>query len=190
MVLFIVGLLLFFTIHLIPAVPALHRTLNARLGEKPYKGVASLLALAGLIMIVVGFGQADKIAIWMPPSWLRYTAPLLILPAFILLVAAYAPSNIKRLTRHPMLWGVALWALAHLLNNGDLVSMLLFGSFLIYAAYDMVSANRRGATKAMTPLPVWRELIVIAIGVVLYVLFVYFHADLFGVPAMLPHAAT
>ncbi len=188
MTLLIVGLILFFGMHLIPTAPALHSTFKDKLGEKPYKGIASLAALVGLILIVIGTGQAPTIVIWEPPHWTRFLSPVLILPAFIFLVAAYAPSNIKRFTRHPMLWAVTLWAAAHLATNGDLTSMVLFGAFLLYSLFDMVSANRRGALKATVAQPFTRELVVIVIGVVLYGLFVYFHADLFGVPAMM-HSA-
>ncbi len=187
MTIFIVGLVLFFSSHLIPTIPALHNALTNALGEKPYKGVASLFALAGFILMVFGFGDAKSqvpMVVWQHPLWTQYIALALMPPAFILLVAAYAPSNIKRFTRHPMLWGATLWALAHLANNGELIAMILFGSFLLYSLFVMISANARGAQKATVPMPIWRDAIVVVIGIVLYALVAHFHANLFGVPAM------
>jgi len=102
--------------------------------------------------------------------------------ALMLLVAAFMPTNLKRVTRHPMLWGVTIWAAAHLLTNGDLASLILFGSFGVFSLFDMGSANRRGAELSSTAVPYWRDLLVIVVGGMVYLAFFSGHAWLFGVP--------
>jgi uncharacterized membrane protein len=102
--------------------------------------------------------------------------------ALTLLVAAFMPTNLKRFTRHPMLWGVTIWAAVHLLSNGDLASLILFGSFGAFSLFDMWSANRRGAELSSQALPYWRDLLVVVVGAIVYVAFLKSHAWLFGVP--------
>jgi uncharacterized membrane protein len=117
-----------------------------RMGELPWKGVYSLFSIAGLALIVWGYGLArvDPVVLWMPPAWTRHLAALLTVPAFILLVAAYLPgSHIKAKIGHPMVAGVKIWALAHLLANGNLADAILFGAFLVWAVASFVSARRR-----------------------------------------------
>lgn len=178
----IFGLCVFFGIHLLPTFPALRRGLFERLGEGSYKGVFSLLALIGLILTAVGMRERDIITIWEPPIFLSHLNLVLMLPVFILLAAAYMPCNMKRFTRHPMLWGVTFWAVAHLLANGDLGSIVLFGSFLVYSLYDMWSANRRGAEKSIMISPVIYDTGVATVGIVVYVLFFFLHPYIIGVP--------
>lgn len=151
MLLLIAGLAFFVTIHLVPTSPDLRRTLTARLGENGYKGLFSLVSLAGLALIVIGFDRTQDLLgsenpiLWDPPVWTRHIAFLLMIPALILLVAAYVPSRIRTAAKHPMLAAVKLWALSHLLANGDLASMLMFGTFLGWAVYDRISVKKRGA---------------------------------------------
>jgi uncharacterized membrane protein len=117
-----------------------------RMGELPWKGVYSLFSIAGLALIVWGYGLArvDPVVLWLPPAWTRHLAALLTVPAFILLVAAYLPgSHIKAKIGHPMVAGVKIWALAHLLANGNLADAILFGAFLVWAVASFVSARRR-----------------------------------------------
>ena len=140
----VTGLVLFIGIHLLPSFAGLRRTLVQRLGEIPYKGLFALPALLGLALIVIGKRQAEIIPVWTPPAWGQPIAFLGMPLVFILLVAAYLPGNIKRYTRHPMLWGVVLWSLCHLLVSGDLASMSIFLSLGVFALLDMASANRRG----------------------------------------------
>lgn len=180
----IFGLALLIGIHLVPALPALRRNLVRRLGTGPYTGLFALFSLAGLALIVVGMGKVPFVPVYAPPSWGKSVVPLFMLPALILLAGAYLPGNIHRLTPHPMLWGVVLWAAGHLLANGDRASLLLFGALGLYSLFAIRSANRRGAAKATTAVTMDRDLIVIGVGLVLYVALVFLHPTLFGVAAI------
>ena len=146
MTLLIAGLVLFLGIHLVPTLPASRASLQASLSEGGYKGLFALVSLAGLLLIIYGFSQRSYIPIWTPPEFMKHIVFLLMLPVFILLAAAYIPSRIRTIAKHPMLLAVKLWAFAHLLVNGDLAGILVFGSFLAYAVYDRISVKRRGAT--------------------------------------------
>jgi uncharacterized membrane protein len=180
----ILGLALLVGVHLVPAVPSLRHSLIRRLGHGPYKGLFSLVALSGLVLTALGMSRAPFVPVWEPPSWGIGIAPLFMLPAFILLVGAYLPGNVHRITPHPMLWGVVLWAIAHLLANGDMSGLLLFGSLGLYSLFAIWSANQRGAARATISLTIDRDLIVVGIGVVLYIGFVFMHPALFGVAAI------
>jgi uncharacterized membrane protein len=163
----------------------------AQWGEGPYKIAFSLASLAGIVLMAYGFGlyrATAWIPLWNPPAWTRHLAVLLMLPAVILIVAAYVPGHIKQRVRHPMLAGVKLWALAHLIANGDLGSLLLFGSLLAWAVYDRIAVKRREAVGEVPPAkPVagWsNDGIAIAAGGVLYLLLgLIFHPLVIGVPA-------
>jgi uncharacterized membrane protein len=176
----VLGVAIFIGTHLIPSVPKLRQAARDRVGAKAYQGLYSLAALIGLVLIVVGMGRAAFIPIWNPVPGGR-TAAIYGMPlALILFIGAYMPSNLKRLTRHPMLWGVTLWAGLHLLANGDLASLILFGTFGLYSLFDMWSANRRGATLSKTVYPLWRDAALVAAGLVVYVALLYAHGWLFG----------
>jgi uncharacterized membrane protein len=159
----------------------------ARLGELRWKGVYSLLSATGLGIAIWGFGMArlDAPVLWAAPTALRHLAAGLTLPAFVLLVAAYVPgSRIKAVVGHPMVAGVKIWALAHLLANGKLSATVLFGAFLVWAIADFVSARKRDRAAGRTyPVHGWsRDAVVIAIGGVAWALFaLYGHAWLIGV---------
>ncbi len=185
----IIGLAVFLGIHMVPTNPDLRRSLAERLGENTYKAVFSIISLVGLVLIVMGYHKLQVMTgknpqIWNPPIAMRHIALALMLPSLILLAAAYIPSHIRTAVKHPMLAAVKVWALAHLLANGDLGSMLLFGSFLAYAVYDRISVKRRGA---LGPLGNreggWGgDIAAIAIGSVVYVLLLGgLHETLFGV---------
>lgn len=184
MTLLIIGLIIFFGIHLVPAVPSLHAGVKARLGENGWKGFMTLIAIAGFVLIVVGWQRAPYVPVYAPPEFGQWMPRVLMLPALILLAAAYIPSNIKRFTRHPMLWGTVLWAVAHLFANGDLRSVMLFGAFLAWSLFDMWSANRRGARLRAERVPWFHELVILATGLAAYGLIARFHGALFGVPVM------
>jgi uncharacterized membrane protein len=180
MLLLVAGMAVFVGAHLVPSVPRFRESLIDRFGFNRYRGLFSLASLAGFVMIIFGMGAAPMVPLWEPPSW-GFTATVLGMPfAFILLAAAYVPSNVKRVTRHPMLWAVTLWAGLHLLSNGDLASLILFGGFAAFALFDMVSANRRGAELSQTAVAWPRDLIPIALGLAAYALFLYYHQTLFG----------
>ncbi|MEW5754814.1 MAG: NnrU family protein [Pseudomonadota bacterium] len=181
MSLLIVGMALFFAVHLIPTAPALRRGLIAAFGAKAYQGFFVVGSLAGFVLLIWGMARAPVVEVWQTPAWGRYAAAPLMLLAIYCLVAKDAPSNLKRYTRHPMLWGVTLWALAHLLNNGDQAALLLFGGFLLYALYDMWSANRRGAEKSTLRYPLAGEAKTAAISLGVYAVLLWLHPYLFGV---------
>jgi uncharacterized membrane protein len=184
----ILGLLIFLGAHSVKMLaPAWRDAQLARMGENGWKGVYSLVSVVGLGLIIWGFGVArvDSPALWIPPIWTRHLAASLTLPAFILLVAAYLPgSRIKAAVGHPMVAGVKLWALSHLLANGKLVDLVLFGAFLVCAVADFISARRRDrvAGRSYTVRKGPRDAMVVGIGVVAWLLFAYVgHTWLIGV---------
>jgi uncharacterized membrane protein len=176
----IAGLALFLGVHFFSSLRPARERLIARLGEGGYKGIYSLLSLAGFGLIVAGMGKAPLIELWSPPAWGHYAAIWFMPFALILLAAAFIPGNLKRLTAHPMLWGVTLWALVHLVANGDVAGLLLFGGFGLYALYAMWSQNRRGARPTPSRGAVAGDIGAIVAGLVAYALFLKFHASLFG----------
>ena len=184
MELLIIGMVIFMAVHLTPSFVKLRRKLIEWQGEAGYMIGYSASALTGLVLIILGKGRADDVPIWNPPDWGYSLIQITMLLALILIPAAYLPTNLKRFVRHPFLTGLALWALSHLLVNGDLASIVLFGGFGIFALFDVWSANRRGATTSDHKLPIYRDLILIAVGLVLYVATVQLHPYLFGVPAI------
>lgn len=179
----VLGLVVFFGVHLVPAFVPLRAAMVLRLGNKGYRVAFALTALAGLLLIIWGKARAPYVPVYDAPGWGRHATQLLMLPALILLPAAHMPGNIKRYTRHPMLWGVLLFALGHLLANGDLASVLLFGAFALYTPLAMLSANARGARLATASQPWVRDLRVLAAGVITYLLLAWLHPWLFGAAA-------
>ncbi|MBC7190889.1 NnrU family protein [Marinobacter sp.] len=182
----IVGLVLFLGVHSLSIVnEPLRNRLNASMGELTFKGLYSAVSLAGLILIVWGYSDArmDPTVIYTPPGWLKHVAFLLLVPVFPLVFATYFPGKIKTKLGHPMLVAVKLWALAHLLANGMLHDILLFGSFLAWAVVDRVSMKRR-AQRAIPTLPATKANDAIAVvgGLAVYVIMVLWaHQWLFGV---------
>jgi uncharacterized membrane protein len=191
MTLLLLGIAIFLGVHLLPSLPELRDRLIGRLGKNPYRGLFSLLSALGFVLIVWGFARAPFLQVWTPPSWTRYLAMLLMLPVFILLIAAYLPGKIKATVKHPFLVAIKTWALAHLVANGDLASMVLFGSFLAYAVIDRIGLKHRPATGLFTvggvPESPRNDIIAVAGGLVLYVVFlIWLHPLLIGVPVLRP----
>ena len=156
-----------------------------RIGNLPYQLLFALLILGSLVLIVSGWKNAVPQIVYLPPLVLRTPAMLLVVIAFILFVAANFPkTRFKRILRHPQLTGVVLWAVAHLMANGDSRSLLLFGTLGLWAIAEMVLINRReGAwAKPQELMPVMLEFLIPAIGLVLAVLVVKFHYSIAGVP--------
>lgn len=184
MTLLIIGIAVFLGLHLLPTVAGLRERLIGWLGENGYKAFFSLLSVASFVLLVYGFARAPLIQVWLPPSWTRWVAVVLMLPAFIFLVAAYVPGRIKARLKHPFLIAIKIWALAHLIANGDLASIILFASFLAYAAYDRITLKRREATGLITvPAtgPPRNDVIAVVLGAALYVAFlVWLHPLLIG----------
>lgn len=186
MTILILGLALFLGVHLFTTLRAPRAALIGAIGEGRYKGLYSLVALAGFVLIVWGFGayrRGGYIHVWDPPSFLQPVALALLWFALVSLAATYAPpSRIKALLRHPMLVAVKAWALSHLLVNGDLGSLLLFGSLLAWAVYDRIAVKRRGDTGAKPVASFGRnDLLVVVIGTVAYGAFAFLHESLIGV---------
>ncbi|MES2883871.1 MAG: NnrU family protein [Pseudomonadota bacterium] len=186
--LLIAGLVLFLGIHSIAiAAPKLRARAIARLGLMGWKGVYSLIAIAGFVLICIGYGEArltNPVWLWQPPKATRHLALLLMLPVFPLLLAAYLPGRIRSATKHPMLLATKLWALSHLLANGGLHDVLLFGGFLAWAVADRISVKRRAVVTSPPSAPAsrWNDLVVVVGGLALYVLFVgALHKMLIGV---------
>ena len=153
----VLGLVLFLGVHSVRIVADGWRTRTlARVGEMPWKGVYSLVSAAGLALIVWGYGLARQqpVVLWVPPLGMRHAAALLTLAAFVLLAAAYVPRNaLKARLHHPMVLGVKVWALAHLLSNGNLADVLLFGSFLLWAVLSFRAARQRDRALGTTYRP-------------------------------------
>jgi uncharacterized membrane protein len=182
----IIGLVVFLGLHLLPIRAPLKAGIVARLGEGAYKGLMSVGSLIGLVLIVWGYGiarNAGAMVLWQPPVAMRHITLLLMIPVFPLLIAAYVPGKIRATVKHPMITAVKLWAFAHLLSNGTLPDVLLFGSFLAWGVIDRISLKRRGV---QPPAPVARftggDWAAVVIGLVLYGLMVWrLHLLLIGV---------
>ncbi len=158
----------------------------ARLGHG-YRVIFAVIALASLALIIRGYSQYrahEWIQVWSPPTFMRHITVGLMLFAVIFVTSAFIPSHIKTKLKHPMLAGVKTWAFAHLLSNGDLGSILLFGAFLAWAVYARIAAKRRGDLGPKTAPAGWtNDAIVIALGVVIYLALGYaFHPVVIGVP--------
>ena len=184
----ILGLVLFLGAHTLPAQRKWRRRAIAALGEGGYKIAYALVSLLGIGLIVWGFGHyraTGWIDIWNPPKALKHITVALMLPAVILVVAAYIRGHIYTALKHPMLAGVKLWAAAHLLANGDLGSIILFGSFLGWAVFDRISLKRRSDAGAPAiPVGGWgNDLIAVAVGILAYLALAFaFHPVVIGVP--------
>jgi len=188
MTLLILGLVLFLGAHSVRIVADDWRTKRvAAMGEGPWKAVYSIVAIAGFVLIAWGYGEARTAptVLYAPPVWTRHLAALLTWPAFVLLAASKTPgTRIKAAVGHPMVVGTKIWAFAHLISNGTLADVLLFGSFLAWAVLDYTAARRRdrraGTTYAVGPIS--RDLIAVVVGTVAWVAFaLWLHGPLIGV---------
>lgn len=189
--LLIAGLVIFLLTHQIPATPALRSGLMDRLGVMGYRVVFSLVSLAGFGLIVYGFGEARSAGsplLYDPPVALRHVTLLLVAIAFVLLAASIFPGRIAAAVKHPMVTSVKVWAFGHLLANGDLASVVLFGTLLAWAVYDRISLKRRGAepTRAAPGVAALRnDILALILGLAAYAAFVLkLHDLLIGVPVL------
>jgi uncharacterized membrane protein len=184
----ILGLVAFIGSHVFVTMRPQRAEVVKRVGEGAYKGLFSLVALVGIVLIGWGFARYRSmgyIDIWSPPPWTRHVTLLLVWPAIVCVVAAYIPGDIKRVLKHPMLVGVKLWAVAHLISNGDLGSIILFVSILAWAVYDRITLKRRSDPGAL-PIPIGgrrNDFFAVAVGTVVYfALGFWFHPWVIGVP--------
>ena len=182
MTILIAGLLIFIGIHLLPWSVEGRAGLQQRLSANGYKAAFSIISAIGLGLIIWGKSVAPFEPLWQPITALKPLTIGLVWVALILLPAAHMKTNIKRITPHPMLWGVIFWGVAHLLVNGDLASVLLFGSLMFYAIGAIISANTRGAKTSDVVLPIKSDFIVVAAGTTVFIVIAGSHAHLFGYP--------
>jgi len=183
MTILIIGLIVFFAIHFVPAMPALKASLKDRLGANGYQGAFSLISFAGLGLIIWGYSQAEWAPIYEPPTWGRHVTMAAVLLAIICLVSSNLKGRIKKILRHPMLVGIVLWGTGHLFANGDLASVLLFGSFVVYSLLDIALANAQGRVASVEVTPVHDAIAVVG-GIVLYGVFLFLHPYVIGVPVI------
>lgn len=188
MIILISGLFLFLGIHSIRIFADDWRTTQIKgMGAMPWKGLYSILSVAGFLLIIWGFSiaRSTPLILWSPPTWTRHLAAVLMLLAFLFLVAAYVPGNrLKAMVGHPMVVATKTWAAAHLLANGTLADVILFGSFLIWAIADFAVSRRRDRAAGISypAIGIGRDGLVIGIALVAFLLFARFgHQWLFGV---------
>lgn len=189
MAILIVGLIIFLGAHLFVTTRDARANAIARLGSG-YRLLFALVSSLGLVLIIWGYAHyrsSGSIDIWYPPRFMRHITIGLMLVSVVLVLAAYLPGHIKIWTRHPMLAGIKIWAFAHLLSNGDLGSILLFGSFLAWAVYARIAVKRREAAELVKRSSAdggWRnDAVALGLGVVIYLALGYvFHPVVIGVP--------
>ncbi|HEX4878933.1 MAG TPA: NnrU family protein [Limnobacter sp.] len=186
MLLLLIGLVMFLGVHAL-RIPGEHwrDALVSKLGMARYKGLYTLVAIAGFVIMVVGYGQArlDPVFVWNPPAAMRHVAALLMLFSMILLAAVYVPGNhIKAKLQHPMTLSVKVWALAHLLANGTLADLVLFGAFLAWAVLVFKSARKRPGRASEVPLSKIGTLMTVVVGVLGWLVFAaWLHVYLIGI---------
>jgi uncharacterized membrane protein len=183
----VLGLLIFHANHLFVTMRDARAAMIARVGLPLYRVVFSAISTVGLVLVVWGYAQyraSEWIDVWQPPAFMRHITIGLMLIAVVLLVAHFIPSHIKARTKYPALAAIKTWAFAHLLSNGDLGSILLFGSFLAWAVYARIGAKRRtDAVPPVAPKGWGNDIIVVAISILVYLALGYaFHPIVIGVP--------
>ncbi len=176
------GIALFVAVHLSSAVPGLRPLVRETIGEKAHRGAFAALAVAGFVMIVIGWRSTTPIAVYAPPSWGSTLAFLLMFVAIVLFGASHARTNIKRIVRHPQLSAVALWSVAHLAANGDSRSLLLFGSLGLWALIEMPLIDHRdGEWQRPERASMKNETIGATISVIVFLVLVALHPYYAGV---------
>ena len=175
------GIGLFFGAHVIPSLPNLRDRLIDRMGNNRYKGAYSLVALSGLVLIAIGYARMDYQELWPAPVWASHLALAVMPIVFVLQVAAELRGHIRKKIKHPMIIGILLWAVVHLVNNGDRASLYLFGSFALFSVFSIISSSRRGKLPNYTTAKSKHDVIAVVIGVVLFAGVLWGHEFLFGV---------
>lgn len=188
MTLLLVGLALFLGIHSVRIFAEGLRTSGIQsMGPLGWKAVYSVVAIAGFVLIVIGYGLTREapVDLWNPPRWTRHLAALLTLPVFVLIAAAYVPGTwIKAILKHPMILGAKAWALAHLLSNGRLGDVVLFGAFLAWAILDFRAARLRDKRDGTTypAKGIVRDVVAVVVGLAAWAVFAMsLHGTLIGV---------
>jgi len=175
------GIVIFFGLHIMPSVPGARDSLIGSLGEKRYKGIYSLIAAIGLVLIGVGYSQMDYQELWATPVWASHLAFAVMPIVFILFVVAELKGHLRLKIKHPMIIGVLLWGLVHLVNNGDRASLYLFGSFALYSVFSIISSNRRGKLPNYTDANGKHDIVAIVVGLIAFGGVLWAHELLFGV---------
>ncbi len=186
MIIFFSGLIIFFGIHSISIVSVEWRNnMVGKLGEGAWRGLYSLVAISGFLLMTWGYGQAryDLPMLYTPPTWLQHISLILLLPVFPLLIATYFPGRIQATVKHPMLLAVKIWAFSHLLANGDLASVILFSAFLCWAVVDRISLKKRPKRSIPgAPTAQYNDIIAVVGGITFYIAFIlWLHEFLIGV---------
>ncbi|MGR8947939.1 MAG: NnrU family protein [Gammaproteobacteria bacterium] len=186
MSLLVLGIVIFIGMHSISIVnEGLRNRLCAKLGEGAWKGLYSVIAIVGFVLLIYGYGEArqNPIVLYKSPEWLLYVNYLLMLFVFPLFLAANLPGKIKAMTKHPLLAATKIWAFAHLLVNGTLADVILFGSFLAWAVMDRISMKHRTQRPIMAmPVSALNDVICIIVGLGIYAgFFFWLHAKWIGV---------
>lgn len=178
----VLGVLLWSLTHFIPTLfSGLKQRLIAGFGENSYKALFALLMVLSIYLIISGWKASVPESLYLPPAWGRHLTALLMLVAFILFFAPYPPNNVRRMLRHPQLTGVLLWGVGHLLANGELRSVVLFGGLSAWALIEILLINRRdGAWKSPEPAPRRNDILLVAAGIVVYIAVAASHRWLFG----------
>ena len=189
LIVMIIGLAVFIGSHVFVTMRAQRAGVIERVGENTYKVLFAVVSIVGVLLIAWGFARyraGGYIDVWSPPPWTRHVTVLLVWPAIIAIVAAYIPGEIKRKLKHPMLAGVKLWAVAHLISNGDLGSIILFGSILAWAIFDRITLKHR-SDPGGPPIPAggrFNDILAVIVGTAVYfALGFLFHPWVIGVPA-------
>ncbi|MBT8048028.1 MAG: NnrU family protein [Xanthomonadales bacterium] len=178
----LLGVLLWSVIHFIPAVAAdFRKSVIAKIGEQPYKGIFALFMVLALYLIISGWKSTIPESMYLPPAWGRHATALLVLISFFLFIAPYHATNLKRFLRHPQLSGVFLWGIAHLLANGEGRSIVLFGGLSVWAVIEILLLNRRdGGWIKPDRVPPKKDIILVVAGLVSYLVIAFAHEWLFG----------
>ena len=188
MTILIAGILLFAVIHLLPTLaPAFRQSIVDRIGEKPYKGLAALMLVGSVVLMALGWRSTPEEMLYVLPDGVRILSFVIICVGFLLIGAAYHPTVIKRFVRHPMLTGVFLWAVAHLLVNGSVRALILFGGIAVWAIVEIILINRREGVYIKPDAPGFsEEMKTIFMGAVILIVAVLAHPYIGGVPLLPP----
>lgn len=184
MTLLVAGIIFFIALHMIPFLGRdVRSSLRESIGTGPYMGIFSLLLVSCFVLMVLGWRSSTAELLYVAPAWGRVLTYLLSVVGLLLFIASNAPTNIRRWLRHPQLLGLGLWSVGHLLSNGELRSVLLFGGMGLFALLAILLSNRRdGVWQKMDAVPVSKDVTVVLIGLVVCAALYYFHGSISGIP--------
>jgi len=184
MILLFFGLLFFSGLHMMPlCAQNMRDKIISALGPRPYKALFALASLGSFVLIVLGWQASEIEYLYTAPVWGRHVTPLFVLVGILLFIASNAPTNIRRLIRHPQLIGVTLWGIGHLFSNGETRSILLFGGLIIFSLSAIFASNKRdGEWIKREPVPRSRDIITVVIGLFVFAAAFYYHSYLTGIP--------